>query len=85
MFKSQGHSVQFSSVQLLSCVKLFVILWTAALQASLSITSSWSPPKPMSIVSVMPSDHLILLRPLLPLPSIFPSIRVFSNELGLFK
>ena len=53
---------------------------TAAHQASLSITSSWSPPKPMSIVSVMPSKHLILYHPLLLLPSIFPSIRVFSNE-----
>ena len=55
--------------------------WTIARQASLSITNSWSPPKPMSIESVMPSNHLILSRPLLLLPSIFPSIRVFSNEL----
>ena len=54
--------------------------WTAARQASLSITSSWSPPKPMSIESVMPSNHLILCRPLLLLPSVFPSIRVFSDE-----
>ena len=52
-------------------------------QASLSIIYSWSPPKPMSIESVMPSNHLILCRPLLLLPSIFPSIRVFSNELAL--
>ena len=52
--------------------------WTAARQASLS-TNSWSPPKPMSIESVMPSNHLILCRPLLLLPSVFPSIRVFSN------
>ena len=57
--------------------------WTAACQASLSITSSQSPPKPLSIESVMPSNHLILCRPLLLLPSIFPSIRVFSNESAL--
>ena len=57
--------------------------WTAARQASLSITNSRSPPKPMSIGSVMPSKHLILCRPLLLLPSIFPSIRVFSNESAL--
>ena len=56
---------------------------TAARQASLSITNSWSPPKPMSIELVMPSNHLILCRPLLRLPSIFPSIRVFSNESAL--
>ena len=54
--------------------------WTAARQASLYITNSWSPPKPVSIESVMPSSHLILCHPLLLLPSIFPSIRVFSNE-----
>ena len=54
-----------------------------ARQASLSITNSWSPPKPMSIESMMPSNHLILCRPLLLLPSIFPSIRVFSNKLAL--
>ena len=54
--------------------------WTAAHQACLSITSSWSLPKPMSIESVMPSNHLILCHPLLLLPSIFPSSRVFSNE-----
>ena len=71
------------SVQSLSRVRLFVTPWTAARQASLSITSSWSPPKPMSIVSVMPSNHLILCCPLLLLPSIFPSIRVFSNESAL--
>ena len=71
--------IQFSSVQLLSCIKLFV---TAARQASLSIANSQSPPKLMSIESVMPSSHLILCRPLL-LPSIFPSIRVFSNESAL--
>ena len=57
--------------------------WTAACQASLSITNSWSPPKPVSIESVMPSNHLILCRPLLLLPSIFSSIRVFSNESAL--
>ena len=68
------------SVQLLSRVRLFVTPWTTALQASLSITNSWSLPKLMSIESVMPSHHLILCCPLLLLPSIFPSIRVFSNE-----
>ena len=69
----------FSSVQSLSRVRLFVTLWTAACQASLSITNSRSPPKSMSIESVMPSNHLILCYPLL-LPSIFCIIRVFSNE-----
>ena len=68
-----------SSVQSLSSVWLFATPWTAARQASLSITNTRSPPKPMSIESVMPSNHLILCHPLL-LPSIFPSIRVFSNE-----
>ena len=72
-----------SSVQSLSRVRLFATLWTAARQASLSITNSWSLSKPMSITSVMPSNHLILCRPLLLLPSIFPNIRVFSNELAL--
>ena len=72
-------SVQFSSVQLLSRVQLFVTPWTAACQASLSITNSWSLLKLMSIESVMPSNHLILCHPLL-LPSIFPRIRVFSSE-----
>ena len=71
---------QFSSVQSLSHVRLFVTPWTAAHQASQSITSSWSLLKLMSIESVMPSIHLILCRPLLLLPSFFPSIRVFSNE-----
>ena len=65
------------SIQLLSCVPLFVTLWTTAHQASLSITNSQSWLKPMCIESVMPSNHLILFRPLLLLPSIFPSIRVF--------
>ena len=72
-----------SSVQLLSCVWLFVTPWTAARQASLSITNSWSLPKLMSIELVMPSNHLILCRPLLLPPSIFPSIRVFSSESAL--
>ena len=67
-------------VQSLSRVRIFATPWTAAHQASLSITSSQSPPKPMSIESVMPSNHLILCRPLLLLPSIFPSTRVFSNQ-----
>ena len=74
---------QISSVHSLSRVWQFVTPWTAACQASLSITNSWSPPKPMSVESVMPSNHLILCRPLLLLPSIFPSIRVFSNESAL--
>ena len=73
----------FSSVQLLSHVQLFATLWTTACQASLSITNSRSLPKLMSIESVMPSNHLILCRPLLLWPSIFPSIRVFSNESAL--
>ena len=73
-------SVQFSSVQSLSHVQLLVTPWTAPHQASLSITSSWSLLKLMAIESVMPSNHLILCRPLLFLPSIFPSIRVFYNE-----
>jgi len=74
---------QFSSVQSLSCVRLFVTPWTAARQASLSISNSRNPPKPTSTESVMPSNHLILCHPLLLLPSIFPSIRVFSNESAL--
>ena len=78
----RGHNIQFSSVQSLSHVRLFVT-WTAARQASLSITNSWSPPKPMSIEWMMPSNHLILCQPLLLLSSIFPSIRVFSNESAL--
>ena len=72
-------SYSVSSVQLLSCVWLFATPWTAA-WVSLSITNCWSLPKPMSIESVMPSNHLILCRPLLLLSSIPPSIRVFSNE-----
>ena len=77
----------FNSVQSLSHVQLFVtpksrkgVLWTAACQASLSITNSWSLLKLMSIVSVMSSNHLILCHPLLLLPSIFPSMGLFSNE-----
>ena len=70
----------FSSVQSLSRVRLFVTPWTAACQASLSITNSRSTPKHISIVSVMPSNRLILCRHLFLLPSIFPSIRVFSKE-----
>ena len=72
--------IQFSSVQLLSHVQLFATQWTAAFQASLSITNSQSLLKLMSIKSVMPCNHLILRYPLLLLPSIFPSIRVFSKE-----
>ena len=72
--------VKFSSVQLLSRVRLFVTPWIAARQASLSVTNSQSSLKLMSIESVMPSSHLILFRPLLLLPPIPPSIRVFSNE-----
>ena len=71
---------QFSSVQSLSHVQLFATLWIAARQASLSITNTWSSLRPTSIESVMPSSHLILGCPLLLLPSIPPSIRVFSNE-----
>ena len=74
------NRLQFGSVQSLSHVQLFVNPRTAAHQASLSIINSQNPPKPMSIVSVMPSNHLTLFHPLLLLPSIFPSIRVFSKE-----
>ena len=74
---------QFSSVQSLSRVRLFATPWTTARQASLSITNSQSPPKPMSIESVILSNHLILCRPHVLLPSIFPSIRVFLNESAL--
>ena len=73
----------FSSVQSLSRIRLFATPWIAARQASLSITNSQSLSKPMSIELVMPSNHLILYFPLLLLPSIFPSIRVFSNESAL--
>ena len=77
VIKPQG---QFSSVQSLSQVLLFITPWPAACQASLSISKSWSLLKFMSIGSVMPSNHLILCPPLLLLPAILPSIRVFSNE-----
>jgi len=70
-------------VQLRSCVQFFATPWTAAHQASLSFTISWSLLKLVSIDTVMPSNHLILCRPLLLLPSIFLSIRVFSNESAL--
>ena len=76
-------NVQFSSVQSLSCVLLSVIPWIVACLASLSITNSRSSPKPTSIESAMPSNNLILCHPLLLLPSIFPSIRDFSNESAL--
>ena len=75
--------IQFSSVQSLSHVRLFATPWITARQSSLSITNSRSLPKLMYSESVMPSSHLILCRPLLLLPSIFPSIRVFSNKLAL--
>ena len=78
-----SSSVQFSSVQLLSCIQLFATPWTAAPQASLSITNSWNLLQLMSIESVIPSNHLILCHPLLLSPSIFPSTRVFSNESAL--
>ena len=75
---AEQDSVQFSSVQLLSRVRLFATPWTTARQASLSITNSWSLLKLMSIESVMPSNNLFLCCPHLLLPSIFPSIRVFQ-------
>ena len=79
----QWTTVQFRSVQSLSCVQLFATPWITARQASLSITNSWSLLRLMSIESVMPSNHLILCRPLLLLPPVPPSIRVFSNESAL--
>ena len=79
-FISHKKQKKFSSIQSLSCVRLFATPWTAAHQASLSITNSWSLLTLMSFESVMPSNHLILCHPLLLLTSIFPSIRVFSNE-----
>ena len=82
-WKDAQHHKSFSSVQSLNCFWLFATPWTAARQASLSITNSWSLLKLMSIESVMPSNHLILCRPLLLWPSIVPSIRVFSNECAL--
>ena len=83
LLKMKMYGFQFSSVQSLSRVRLFVTPWTAACQASLSITNSWSLPILMSNKSVMPSNHLMLCHPLLLLPSVFPSIRVFSNESAL--
>ena len=80
---SSSLKEQFSSVQLLSYVRLFATPWTAGRLASLSITNSQSPHKPMSIEPMMPPNHLIFCRPLLLLPSIFPNIRVFSNESAL--
>ena len=79
-FSTPLNFFQFSAVQSLSHVQLFETPWTAAHQASLSITNSQSLLKLMSIELVMPSNHLILCRPLRRLPSIFPSLRVFSNE-----
>ena len=78
-----GKLIQVWSVQSLSHVWLFVTPWTTARQASLSITNSQSPPKPMSSESVMPSNHFIHCHPSLLLPSIFPNIRVLSNESAL--
>ena len=78
-----GLFTGISAVQLFSHVWLFATPWTTAHQASLSIINSWSLPKLMSMESVIPSNHLILCRPLFLLPSIFPSIRVFSNESAL--
>ena len=82
-FFSWSVSLQFSSIQWLSRVRLFATPWTTACQASLSMTNSRSSPRLTSIESVMPSSHLILCRPLLLLPPIPPSIRVFSNEPAL--
>ena len=78
MLKVLHNCTHVSSVQLLICLWLFATPWTTARQASLSTTDSWSLRKLMSIESVMPSSHLILCHPLLLLPSIFPSIKVFS-------
>ena len=80
MCTKKNRKRNFSSVQSLSRVQLFATPWTATCQASLSITNSQSSPKPMSIESVMPSNHPIFCLHLLLLPSVFPSIRVFSNE-----
>ena len=80
IINSTGMNIQFSSVQSLSHVQLFVIPWTAVLQASLSFTISWSLLKLMFVQLVMPPNHLFLCCLLLLLPSIFPSVRVFSYE-----
>ena len=79
-WRLSSHDLQVVLFNPLSCVRLFATPWTAVHQASLSITHSWSILKLMSIESVMPCNHLILCHPLLLLPSIFPSIRAFSNE-----
>ena len=81
--RKDNYCMTLSSVQSLSCVWLFATPWTTAGQASQSITNSQSPPKPKSIVSVMPSNHLFLCHPLLLLPSIFLSLRVFCNDLPM--
>ena len=83
LFNFTSSSLQFSSVQSFSRVRLFATPWTAAQNASLSIIISWSLPRLTSFESVVPSSHLILCRPLLLLPSVFPSITVFSNESAL--
>ena len=83
-FLLKSRYLQFSSVQLVSCVQIFATPWIAARQASLSITNSRSSLKLASIESVMPFSHLILCRPLLLPPPIPPSIRVFSNESTLY-
>ena len=82
-YSLQSTFVVVAVVQLLSCVPLFVTPWTEELQASLFFNIFWSLLKVMSTESVMPSNHLLICRPLLLLPSIFPSIRVFSNESAL--
>ena len=82
-YLSHGLFISICSVQSLSRVWLFATPWTTALQASLAITNSQSPPEPMSIELVIASNHLILCHSLLLLPSILPSIRVFSNELAV--
>ena len=83
LFSAPNSAFVCNSVQLLSCVRLLATPWTAARQAPLSVTNSQSLPILMPIESVMPSNYLILCHPLLLLPSIFPSIRVFSNESAL--
>ena len=80
--KCYKYTIEFSSIQSLSCVQLFETPWTAANQASLSISNSWSLLKLMPIKSVMSSNHLILCQPFI-LPSVFPSMRIFSNESAL--
>ena len=83
IYSNNPVTLEEGSVQLLSHVQFFATPWTAVLQASLSITNSQNLPELMSIESVMPSNHLIFCCPLLLLPSIFSSIRVFSNESAL--